>query len=52
MNLERHFYTHTIEELIGTLITPIKQHLRQLKCECETQLALGCRVRGQKRLNL
>ncbi|XP_022901815.1 hexosaminidase D-like [Onthophagus taurus] len=51
-NLEQYFYPYTIEELIGTLILPIKQHVRQLSCECESQLSFGCRVRGQKSLNL
>ncbi|XP_017779185.1 PREDICTED: hexosaminidase D-like [Nicrophorus vespilloides] len=49
-NLEQYFYPHTIDELIGTLVAPIKQHLRQLKGECETQITNGCRVRGQKKL--
>ncbi|XP_018335239.1 hexosaminidase D [Agrilus planipennis] len=51
-HLEQYFFTHTIEELVGTLIIPMKQHLRQLKCECETQLSIGCRIRGHKRFNL
>lgn len=51
-SLEDAFYPHTVEELTGTLILPIKQHLRQLKCECEAQLSLGCRIRGHKRLNI
>ncbi|KAK4874582.1 hypothetical protein RN001_013942 [Aquatica leii] len=51
-HLQAYFYPHTIEELIGTLILPIKQHLRQLKCECEAQMSLGCRIRGHKRLNI
>lgn len=52
VNLEHFFYPHTVEELIGTLITPIKQNLTHLKSDCETQLAMGCRVRGHKRLNI
>ncbi|KAK9887771.1 hypothetical protein WA026_000086 [Henosepilachna vigintioctopunctata] len=48
--LENTFYPHTIEELQGTLFTPMKQQLLQIKSDCETQLALGCRVRGQKRM--
>lgn len=52
INLEPIFYNHTIDELIGTLILPMKQHLKQLKADCETQLSLGCRVRGHKRLNI
>lgn len=51
-HLEVTFYNHTIDELIGTLVLPMKQHLIQLKGECETQLSLGCRVRGHKRLNI
>lgn len=50
--LPNYFYPHTIDELMGTLVVPIKQHLRQLKCECETQISIGCRVRGHKRLNI
>ncbi|KAJ8927280.1 hypothetical protein NQ314_020283 [Rhamnusium bicolor] len=51
-NLEHFFYNHTAEEIIGTLINPIKQHLKQMKADCETQLSLGCRVRGHKRISL
>ncbi|XP_018563570.1 hexosaminidase D-like [Anoplophora glabripennis] len=51
-NLDHFFYQHTIEELMGTLLIPIKQHLKQIKADCETQLSLGCRVRGYKRLSL
>lgn len=51
-NMDVFYYNHTIEELIGTLVLPMKQHLKQLKADCETQLSLGCRVRGHKRLNI
>ncbi|XP_049817212.1 hexosaminidase D isoform X2 [Aethina tumida] len=50
-NLEIIYYNHTIDELLGTLINPMKQNLKQIKSDCETQLSLGCRVRGKK-LNL
>ncbi|CAH0564501.1 unnamed protein product [Brassicogethes aeneus] len=50
-NLEQIYFSHTIDELLGTLINPIKNNLKQIKSDCETQLALGCRVRGKK-LNL
>lgn len=49
-SLETMFYPHTIEEIQGTLFAPIIQHLRQIKSDCETQLASGCRVRGKKRI--
>ena len=39
--LDQYFYPHTIEELIGTLIVPIRQHLMQLKTECEMRLNIG-----------
>ncbi|CAH1958813.1 unnamed protein product [Acanthoscelides obtectus] len=52
VNLDQLYFNHTIEELIGTLITPVKQHLRQIKADCETQLTFGCRVRGYKKLDL
>lgn len=48
--LESIYYPHTIEEIQGTLFMPIIQHLRQIKSDCETQLASGCRVRGKKRM--
>ncbi|KAB0793796.1 hypothetical protein PPYR_13416 [Photinus pyralis] len=51
-HLQTYFFPHTIEELLGTLILPIKEHLHQLKCECEAQITLGCRIRGHKRLNI
>lgn len=50
--LEQIFFNHTNEELLGTLITPMRQHLRQMTSDCENQIAAGCRVRGQKRLIL
>lgn len=49
-HLEQTYYNHTVEELLGTLLNPIKQNLRQLQSDCETQLNLGCRIRGHKRL--
>lgn len=51
-HLEQIFYGHTVEELLGTLINPMKQHLKQIKSDCEMQLNLGCRIRGHKRLNI
>lgn len=51
-HLEHYYYSHTIEEITGTLILPLKQNLQQLKADCEMQLAMGCRVRGHKRLNI
>lgn len=51
-HLEHYYYSHTIEELLGSLFMPLKQNLKQLKDDCETQLAIGCRVRGHKRLNI
>ncbi|XP_060521222.1 hexosaminidase D-like [Cylas formicarius] len=51
-NLEMVFYPHTIDELLGTLVLPIKRRLAQIKADCETQRDLGCRVRGHKRIPL
>nr|CAH7712483.1 unnamed protein product [Callosobruchus chinensis] len=51
VNLDQLYFNHTMEELIGTLVAPVKQHLRQIKADCETQLAFGCRVRGYKKLD-
>lgn len=51
-HLEHYYYPHTIEELFGTLIQPLKQNLQQLRADCETQLTMGCRIRGHKRLNI
>lgn len=38
--LDSIYYSHTIEELTGTLFLPIRQHLLQIKSDCETQLAI------------
>ncbi|CAH1154569.1 unnamed protein product [Phaedon cochleariae] len=51
-HLDQVFFKHTVDELIGTLVIPVERKLNQLKADCETQLSLGCRVRGHKRLNI
>ncbi|GLV34793.1 uncharacterized protein CBL_09274 [Carabus blaptoides fortunei] len=44
-NLDMFFFPSTAEEFLGTWLTPIKQQISQLKCDCETQISIGCRVR-------
>ncbi|KAJ4444349.1 hypothetical protein ANN_06141, partial [Periplaneta americana] len=46
VHLEDVLYTPAVEELIGTLVEPLRARLRQLKKDAEAQMLLGARVRG------
>ncbi|XP_077291464.1 hexosaminidase D-like [Arctopsyche grandis] len=49
-NLDQIFFKSTVDEWIGSNISPIKCHLQQIKSDTEFQLSLGCCIKGIKKL--
>lgn len=49
--LQEIFFPPTVDEWIGTNISPIKSHLFQIKTDAEFQLSLGCCIRGVKKIS-